>query len=174
MHFSFWAIFALFSSSNLRWSYLLFFPVRQGWLYTCTRIHVNLAILCGNFPVWQSPGPAQFSEKYSVISSWFVSLLRSQAITALNGKTVNGPKFPLMLLYFMPYNGRGYPRLAFTSLWQSTECLQAGTSIPGGEEVPWLWGLRRDSGNGTLHRLDVSTLASLNFQFFRFFWILHF
>lgn len=82
-------------------------------------------------------------QKYSVISSWFVSLLRSQAVTALNGKTVNGPKFPLMLLYFMPYNGRGYPRLAFTSLWQSTECLQAGTSIPGGEEVPWLWGVEK-------------------------------
>lgn len=34
-----------------------------GWLYTYTRIHVNLAILCGNFSVCQSPGPAQVSAK---------------------------------------------------------------------------------------------------------------
>lgn len=57
-----------------------------------------------------------YLQKKPFVSSWFLSLLRSQSVAALNGKTVNGPQFPLMMLYFSPYHWRVYLRL---SLYQS-------------------------------------------------------
>lgn len=125
-----------------------------GWLYIGIHkdVYVSLAILFSDYSVWQSPGSAHSLAK----AFWIVSVLRSHAVIPQNGNKANGFKFPLMILCFNSYNGRGYPRLALYKLLTKYGLFSFSLGhllLEGAGIVPWLWGLGSDPENGVVSQI---------------------